>query len=157
MGAGLHVTTGPSGIFYDEKTTAKGDYAATATFTQTKPSAHPEAYGLFVGGSDLQGAGQRYLYFVVRQDGKYTIKHRAGTEVHTLVDWTASPAVKAVEGAGKATNALTVRAAGGDVKFLVNGTEVASLPRAKAMDVDGVVGLRVNHNLDVHVDGFSVK
>ena len=156
MAKGIHVTTGPSGIFYDATKTASGNYTATATFTQTKPSAHPEAYGLFVGGGALTDAAQEYLYFVVRQDGKYTIKHRAGTEVHTLVDWSDSPAVKQVPAGGKATNALTIRAAADSVRFLVNGTEVSKLARAQGLDVDGIVGLRVNHNLDVHVDGFAV-
>lgn len=157
MGPGMHVTSGPAAIYYDTKNTASGNYTATATFTQTKASTHPEAYGLFVGGSALQDAGQRYLYFVVRQDGKYTVKHRAGTEVHTIVDWTANPAVKQIEGAGKATNVLTVRVAADSVRFAVNGTEVHKIARAQAMDVDGVAGLRVNHNLDVHVDGFAIK
>ena len=44
---------------------------------------------------------------------------------------------------------------GGTVKFMVNGKEVYT---AKASDVDavGVVGLRVNHNLDVHVGPLGV-
>jgi hypothetical protein len=157
MGAGLHVTAGPSGIYYDSTQTAAGNYTARATFTQTKAATHPEAYGLFVGGADLQGPAQQYLYFVVRQDGKYTIKHRAGSEVHTLVDWTDSPAVKKVVGAGKATNALAINTTASAVRFSINGTAVKSMPRAQALGVDGVVGLRVNHNLDVHVDGFGVK
>jgi hypothetical protein len=156
MGKGYHVTAGPAAIYYDSTRTASGAYTAAATFTQTKPSAHPEAYGIFVGGSNLAGADQRYLYFIVRQDGKYAVKHRAGAETHTVVDWTASPAVRRVPANGKATNALAVRATAADVRFLVNGTEVAKLDRANLSDVDGVAGLRVNHNLDVHVDRFAV-
>jgi hypothetical protein len=41
------------------------------------------------------------------------------------------------------------------VRFLVNGQEVYSTD-AKAMQVDGDVGVRVNHNLDVRVEGFDV-
>ena len=47
-------------------------------FTQMEPAAHPEAYGVFIGGSDLQAANQKYTYFVIRQDGKFLIKRRAG-------------------------------------------------------------------------------
>jgi hypothetical protein len=41
------------------------------------------------------------------------------------------------------------------VRFLVNGQEVHAVD-AKDMAVDGAVGLRVNHNLDLHVEGFDV-
>ncbi len=41
--------------------------------------------------------------------------------------------------------------------FLVNGVEVAKLPRVAQLNTDGVVGLRINHNLDVHVSGFGVE
>jgi hypothetical protein len=37
----------------------------------------------------------------------------------------------------------------------VNGQPVHTLD-AKATEVDGVVGLRVNHNLDLHIEGFDV-
>ena len=42
------------------------------------------------------------------------------------------------------------------VRFLVNGTEVNSQPTA-SVDAAGVAGMRINHNLNVHVDGFGVK
>lgn len=156
MGDGLHVTTGPSAILYNPTHAATGAYRAHATFTQMRASQHPEAYGLIVGGKNLDGASQDYLYFVVRQDGKFLIKHRAGAETHTLVDWTAHPAVKAGDAQGKATNALAVEARPEGVRFLANGTEVAKLPRAPMVNTDGIVGLRVNHNLDVHVADFGV-
>ena len=43
-----------------------------------------------------------------------------------------------------------------NVRFLVNKTEVSSQPAA-GVDGAGIAGLRVNHNLNVHVDGFGVK
>ena len=39
----------------------------------------------------------------------------------------------------------------------INGKEVHRMSRADAMNVDGVVGLRVNHNLDVHIEDFKVN
>jgi hypothetical protein len=129
----------------------------TGTFTQMKAPTHPEAYGLVVGGQNLDGAAPSYLYFIVRGDGKYMVKHRANaTEVHTLVDWTASPAVKTAGADGKATNALAVRVAADSVRFVANGTPVAAVSRKEAGRLAGVAGLRVNHNLDVHVDNFAV-
>jgi len=43
------------------------------------------------------------------------------------------------------------------VRFLVNGTQVQALPRTALKDLSGNVGIRVNHNLDVHVAGFAAK
>jgi hypothetical protein len=39
----------------------------------------------------------------------------------------------------------------------VNGAEVVTLPRDERLATDGIVGLRINHNLDVHVSGVSVE
>jgi len=69
MGGGVHFTTGPAGIYYKPADKGTGAYEAHATFTQMEPAAHPEAYGLFIGGADLDAAGQKYTYFIVRQDG----------------------------------------------------------------------------------------
>ena len=158
MGTGYHVTAGPAAVYYDPKQTASGTYTVSASFTQMKAPTHPEAYGLFAGGKNLQGAAPNYVYFVVRGDGKYLVKHRANaTEVHTLVDWTASPALKPAGPDGKATNALQIRVAADSVRFVANGTTVASVPRKATGPLAGVAGVRVNHNLDVHVDNFAVS
>lgn len=155
MGTGYHATTGPAAIFYESSRTAQGSYTAEATFTQTKAPMHPEAYGLILGAKQLDAATQNYLYFVVRGDGKYLLKHRAGAEVHTLQDWTASPALKVADAAGKATNALRVRVGADSTRFDVNGTQVHAIATSASL-TDGIVGLRINHQLDVHVDGFAV-
>lgn len=156
MGMGVHATTGPAAIFYEATMTAGGAFDALATFTQTKPSEHPEAYGLFIGGTDLSGPSQKYTYFLIRQDGKFLIKRRIGADTKNVMDWTDHGAIKKADASGKMTNALAIAAAKDTVRFLVNGTEVASLPVAQ-LDVSGIVGLRVNHNLDVNIDGFALK
>lgn len=157
MGPGFHVTSGPAAIYWRDANATTGPFTATATFTQTKAPAHPEAYGIIFMGKSLQGADQNYAYFLVRGDGKIMVKHRAGTEVHTIMDWTDNAAVHKQDANGKATNTLTVDATKADsVRLAVNGVEVAALPVSHPGSADGVVGLRVNHNLDVHVADFSV-
>ena len=150
----LHAILGPAGIFYNPQTTATGAYRAEGTFTLNKPSAHPEAFGMFLGGRDLEGPAQDYLYFLVRQDGKFMVKHRAGTETHTVIDWTEHAAVRRPGADGTAANTLAVESSAAGVRFLVNGTEVGTLPRG--VNTDGIVGLRLNHNLDVTVSDFAV-
>jgi hypothetical protein len=156
MGGGLHFKSGPAGIYYRPADTRSGAYEVHATFNQIEPSAHPEAYGLFIGGSNLAAANQKYTYFLVRQDGKFLIKRRDGAQTPTVVDWTDNAAVKKTDASAKGVNTLSIAVAPDKVRFLVNGTEVHSVA-ASQVDASGIAGLRVNHNLNVHVENFGVK
>ena len=155
-GSSLHVTSGPPGIYYDPTLTALGEYLVTATFTQLKKGEHREGYGPFVGGTALDGEAQRYLYFLLRQDGRFLIKQRDGVNTRGVIDWTPHPAVKPFGADGRMTNELTIVVGPEIVRFLINGTEVARQPRS-GVPTDGIVGLRVNHQLDLLVDGPTVK
>ncbi len=162
MGPALHVTSGPPAIYWNPANVATGDYTVKATFTQTKAPTHPEAYGLFMGGSKLDGDNQNYLYCVVFGTGMFSIKHRYGGEVHNLVERKASDAIKKADEAGKASNEIAWVVDGDKVACVINGTEVQSfakadvLGNAKLESTDGVYGIRVNHNLDVHIAGFGM-
>ena len=155
MGTGLHATTGPAAIFWRPENTMSGPFRISATFTQMKAPMHPEAYGIFVGGKDLDKPEQTYGYLIIRGDGKYAIKHRAGTEVHTVADWTDLPALKKADEAGKATNTVAFEVRADSVRAFVNGQQVKSWGSAY-WSGNGVAGLRVNHQLDVHVSDFAV-
>lgn len=153
---GLHVTTGPAVILWKDADKGTGGFHTEATFTQTKAPTHAEAYGIFVGGKDLKGAGQYYAYFVVRQDGKFLIRIRDGAGTKNVTEgWTDHAAVVKAGADGKATNRLEILVGKDKVTFSANGTEVYSMPAA-AGSMDGIVGLRVNHNLDVHIEKFGV-
>ncbi len=154
-GTGFHVMTGPAGIFYPPRALG-GAYETHATFTQVEPSSHAEGYGLFIGGVDLQGGGQKYTYFLLNQDAQFLIKRRAGAQTPTIIDWTSHAAIKKTDASRKMTNTLGIEVGTDKVRFLINGTEVTSQPAAK-IDVNGIAGLRVNHNLNVQVEGFAVK
>ncbi|HEU0012805.1 MAG TPA: hypothetical protein VFQ45_03940 [Longimicrobium sp.] len=151
-----HVVSGPAAIFYNADSVASGAFRAEATFTQNKPSNHPEAYGLIVGGRNLAADNQDYLYFVIRQDGRFLVKHRAGTETHTLQDWTEHAAVVKPGADGKAVNQLAIASGDFGASFFVNGQQVFNIPPNVHLNTAGNVGLRVNHNLDVAVSNFSV-
>lgn len=162
-----------------------GDYTLSATFIERgDPGSHRESYGLFVGGRDLQSPEVTYTYFLVRSTGEYLIKRREGEETRDLVGWTSDPAVRsAEEGSGSAgegadgtaaagdtsaagaaadaaggsgvTNTLTIRTRGDAVTFLVNGTEVESLP-AERVRPWGLVGMRANHRLSLDIRDWSI-
>jgi hypothetical protein len=156
MGNGLQFKTGPAGIYYRPADTKSGTYEVHATFTQVDASPHPEAYGLFIGGSNLAAPNQKYTYFLIRQDGQFLIKRRDGSATPNIVDWTDSSAVKKTGGSSQGTNTLSIAVAPGKVRFLVNGTEVGSAATAQ-VDTAGIAGLRINHNLNVHVENFELK
>ncbi len=156
MGGGLHATTGPNIIFWDPQQTASGTYTLKATFTVTKPPSHPVAYGLFIGGTNLEQDSQKYTYFVIREDGQFLVRKRDGANASNVGgDWAANPAVTG-RAAGVQKNELSIQVAGGKVAFLANGKEVASHP-ATAVDTNGIVGLRVGHGMDIQIDGFAVE
>ena len=158
MGTGMHVTLGPAIILYRASQEGKGPFHTLATFTQTKPVAHPEGYGLFYGGTGLDGASQKYTYFLVRQDGTYLVKQREGDKTTEITKgWVVSPAVQKLDAQGSATNKLEIDHKRDPSKFvfLVNGESVYTLD-GKASSADGAVGLRINHHLDLHIDGLDV-
>jgi hypothetical protein len=157
MGSGYHATSGPAAIYWNPKTITSGPFTATTTVTQTKAPTHPEAYGLFFMGKDLDTPQQSYMYFLVRGDGKFLVNHRAGAQVHKVIEWTENAAVAKADANGKATNKLTVDATKSDsLRFFVNDKQVAALPANQFGTTNGIVGLRVNHNLDVHIGDLTV-
>lgn len=155
MGDGFHVTTGPAGIFYRAEDAVENNFHAEAELTQTKAPEHAEAYGLFFGGTGLESTGQKYTYFLVRGDGQFTIKQRNADIVNTVVDWTPNAAVVQADAEGKATNTLTIDAKGETITFGANGQTLHTMD-VRPDQMNGIVGLRVNHNLDVHVGRFEV-
>ncbi len=157
MGDGVHASTAGRGaaIFWQPDSMAKGDYTISAMFAQTEPSGHPNAYGLVFGGSNLSGANQQYSYFVIRQGGEFLIKKRMGDETPTIVDWTAHEAINDLDDEGRSRNTLAVEVGRSQVRFLVNGTEVASQARS-VVDTDGITGLRITHLLDVHIGDLNL-
>lgn len=162
MGPGFHVTSGPAAIYYGMKDVATGSYTVRATFGQrTKPAmGHSEAYGVFVGGSMLDDyTKQQYMYLLVEDNGTYFVAHRAGGEVHKIVDWTASDAVKKANDAGAASNEVAIRITADSAIMMVNGTAVKGFAKKDmhGFNTDGTYGLRVNHGLNVHIGNFGVQ
>jgi hypothetical protein len=158
MGDGLHTTVGPAAIYWRDRDTISGTYHVVAKMSQMKNPAHPEAFGIFIGGKNLADSGQTYTYFLVRPiDGMYSIRRRTAymTRPTAIVEWTASDAVTKADANGSAMNELSIQVQGGKAKFMVNGKEVYTGDAAN-LDVNGVVGYRVNHNLDVHLGALGI-
>lgn len=156
-GTGLHATTGPNVILYDPEEDWEGPYTTKANLTMTKLASHEVAYGLFVGGQDLDTDKQRYTYFVIRQDGKYLIRRRTGaTTANVAGDWADHAAIQKPDAQGSQANELAIVVGRDTVTFMANGQTVATQPR-NAVDAVGISGLRIGHGLDVRIEGFSVE
>jgi hypothetical protein len=122
-----------------------------------KPSGHVNYYGLVFGGEELGAAKQRYIYFLVAQDGTLIIRQRTGENVQD-VHRAMHSAVRRPGADGMSTNALEVRVAGGQISYVVNGMVVHTTPKTGlTAQTDGIVGVRINHVLDVQVDAFQVQ
>ena len=154
MGKGMHVKGGPAGTFWNT-TTATGNYTLKATFNLQEPSNHTNYYGLIFGGSDLDAPTQAYGYFVIAQNGTFQVRQRQGESVTNVVTRASNAAIRQPGADGKSTNTLEVRVNGDTVSYVVNGTVVHSGPKG-AVKTDGLVGVRVNHMMDVQFEGFEV-
>jgi hypothetical protein len=158
-GSGFHAINPQAAVYWNPANTVSGNYSLKGTFTLLRPSSHVNYYGLVFGGSNLEGPQQNYIYFVVAQDGTWLIKRRDGdTSTRDVAGRTRNEAVKRPDASGKSTNALEVRVAADKVDYLVNGAVVHTTPKSgPTAKTDGVYGIRVNHVLEVQIDGFAVS
>lgn len=155
-GSNWEVKTGPAHIVYAAGDTASGNYTVSATIEQLAKPTHPEAYGLIIGGRDLDQPTQRYTYFLVRGTGDLAVKVREGDQTRDVLKWSPGADVPKEDASGKATYALSASVTGDAVKFSVNGKQVASVSKA-GLPTDGIAGLRINHNLHVRVTPVSIQ
>ena len=156
-GSGFHAMNPMAAIYWNPANSATGNYTLKGTFKLIKSTGYDEYYGLIFGGSALEGPMQSYLYFMITDDGTYLIKQRDGSSTHGVSPKTPSDAVKKPSADGTATNALEVRVTADKIAFVINGTVVTTLPKTgAAAKTDGIYGIRINHQLDVQIDGFGM-
>ncbi|MFI5209510.1 MAG: hypothetical protein ACHQ2E_03605 [Gemmatimonadales bacterium] len=155
MSPGWHVTVGTAAIYYRATDQAKAPFTLTTKihlFPGT--GSHQEAFGLFIGGEDLAGPKEEYTYFLIRGDGTFKVKQRDGDKVSDVTPgWTANAAIVQAKADGPVVNVIVVAATADKVSFQVNGKEVWS---GKVKDTNGQVGLRINHNLNMHVESLEL-
>jgi hypothetical protein len=157
-GPGFHATNPQAAVYWNPANTATGNYTLRASFRLEKPSGHVNYYGLVFGGSGLEGAQQSYLYFVVAQDGTWLIKKRDGQSTSNVTPKTPNDIVVKPGADGKSINVLEVRVGADKVDFVVNSNTVHSESKTGIMaNTDGIYGIRINHLLEVQVDGLGVS
>jgi hypothetical protein len=158
MKPGWHIRVGkPRLIVYHPANTAEGTFTASTSLHLFDPGRRNEAYGLILGGRNLDTPDQSYLYFLIRRSGEFLIKQRTGQDTSQLVGWTASDAIVPYteETDGTASNILSVVVSDDEATFSINGQQVSSLPGGD-LNTDGIVGLRFNHGINAHIESLSV-
>jgi hypothetical protein len=161
MTPGWHITTGPAGIFYHPSNTASGNFTVTSELHFFDPGdRNREGYGIFIGGSDLQGEDQSYIYFLLRNTGEFLVKQRIGEETEVLQNWTPSSAIIKYESGvtenSSVMNVLEVAVVGNAISFSINDEEVASV-NSSELTTDGIFGLRANHSVNLHISDLSLN
>ena len=167
-GSDMEVHTGPAMLYWNPANKGTGDYTVSATFTEPKymsSNDHPHPYGVFIAGSNLDSADKiTALYCAAYGRGTFIVRGFAPT-VFNVNGRGGSPndAVHKAAGRGESveqTVALSVK--GDKVECAINGTVVGSYAKSdvvgagKLTTTDGIVGIRVAHNVDVNVKDFKV-
>src|SRR5262249_706006 len=128
------------------------------------------------GGTNLTDSTESYLYFEVkacRSSGACTQPITTGTNLgEVLISQRAGDSKLPVSLAsghdsrvnadnpttGAASNKLTIHVARDTGDFSLNDKLVRAIPKSMiTVPTDGLAGIRVNHNLDIQVDGFAIK
>ena len=157
-GTPLVVETGPHTVLWTQDATPlEPPYTVHARLRKASGRLH-EGYGIVFGGVGLDSAeaAQTYSYFLVRGDGSFLVKRRAGDDTPVLVDWTRHPAIARDAADAGQPQELEVQVAADSTTFLVNGAQVARLPSA-ALAPGGLAGLRIAHELVVEVAAFHAR
>jgi hypothetical protein len=166
-GKAFHVTTGPAVAYWNPANKATGNYTVKATFNEPKYmnlNSHPHPYGIFIGGNDLGGAEQSYLYCAAYGSGNFIVRG-FGPDAFQMNGrrGEANDAVHKAAAKGEpVTQEIAMSVKGDRVECSINGTVVAGYDKpavvttGKLKSTDGVYGLRFAHNTEVIVTGFSV-
>lgn len=167
-GNALHIVTGPAVDYWNAGDVAKGDYTVSAKFDEPKfmnLNSHPHPYGVFIGGNDMGTPQQTMLYCAAYGDGTFIVRG-FGPQPFQLGGRQpqSNAAIHKADKPGdpvEQTIALSVK--GDSVSCLVNGTVVATYPKAdvvgegKLKSTDGVYGLRSAHNTEVLVTDLKMS
>jgi hypothetical protein len=155
MAPGWHITTRPGVVVFEPSHASRGRFAIESeSFLFSGDS--PAGFGVIVGGVDLDAkARAKYVAFLIRRDGSAAIESVEAGRVTALHPWTKAAAIVPGTPGGQAKNVLRVEAEASTVTFLVNGQKVAEVPR-DGTRFDGIVGLRVGENLNLHVTNLDL-
>src|SRR5262245_1921889 len=158
MGPGLHLTTGPSVVYWNPANTASGNYTVEATFAEREfmglnDHAHP--YGLFIGGNEMGTDNQSLLYCAAYGNGNFIVRGfgPAAFQMNGGRQGQANEAVNKAAAKGQSvTQKIALKVSADKVECLINDKVAGTYPKAdlvaagKLKSTDGIFGLRFGHN-----------
>jgi hypothetical protein len=145
-----------------------------ATFSEPKYmslNSHPHPYGIVIGGNDMGTPKQSYLYCSAYGNGMFIVRGFGPSEDATKDTvfslnggrGAANDAVHKAAGPGEpVTQDIAVNVKADSVECAINGTVVATYPKAdlvtadRLKSTDGVYGIRFAHNTDATVTGLTL-
>ena len=165
-GSEIEIHTGPAMLFWNPANTGTGDFTVSATFTEPKymsSNDHPHPYGVFIGGSNLDNDKTTALYCAAYGRGTFIVREFGPGVTNVNGRGASSDAVHKAAGRGEQVEqTIALQVKGDSVSCLINGTSVGTYPKSdvvgpgKLTSTDGIVGIRVAHNVDVNVKDFKV-
>jgi hypothetical protein len=160
------VMTGPAVTYWNPANKVSGDYIVSATFTEPKfmnLNTHPHPYGVVIAGNDMGTGQQSYLYCAAYGNGSFIVRGFGPDAFQLNGRRGMSDAVHKAAGPGEpVTQEVAMQVKGDSISCLINGTVVATYPKAdlvvagKLKATDGVWGLRFAHNTEVNVTAVKV-
>ncbi len=165
-GSDIEIHTGPAMLFWNPANKGTGDFTVSATFSEPKymsSNDHPHPYGVFIGGSNLDNDKTTALYCAAYGRGTFIVREFGPGVTNVNGRGTANDAVHKAAGRGEQVEqTIALQVKGDNVSCIINGTTVGTYPKSdligpgKLTSTDGIVGIRVAHNVDVNVKDFKV-
>ena len=160
----FHIFAGSQSTYWNPANVAKGDYTVSGTFTEPKMSAaHPHPYGVFIGGSGLDGKAPTFAYCVAYGNGTALVRGFSGGKVVDFHKRQPAASVAKAEPGQPVTQTIAWTVKGDRAECSINGAVVASFNKAdlvgdgKLASLDGIYGIRAAHNVDIVVKDFGKK
>jgi hypothetical protein len=155
MAPGWHITTRPGVTLFEPTVTVRGRFVIESE-SFLFPGTSSDGFGVFAGGTNLESPSPSYTAFLIRRDGSAAVERREAGKATLVQPWTRHAAILPHPGGtADVRNVIRVEAEAATIVVLVNGTNVFDVPRAAA-PVDGIVGLRIGADTDLHVTNLDV-
>ena len=166
-GGVLEVRTGPAVTYWNPANKAAGNYTVKATFTESNHMGlndHPHPYGIVIGGNDLGGPTQSFLYCSAYGNGTFIVRGM-GPAPFAVSARKPEPNAAIAKAAGKdqpVKQDIAVTVSGDKIECAINGTVVGSYNKAdvvtagKLKSTDGIYGIRFAHNTEATVTNLKM-
>jgi hypothetical protein len=155
MAPGWHITTRPGVTLFEPTVTVRGRFVIESE-SFLFPGTSSAGFGVFAGGTDLESQKPSYTAFLIRRDGSAAVERREAGKSTLVQAWTRHEAIVPHPGGNAdVRNVIRVEAEAATVAVVINGTKVFDVARSSA-PVDGIVGLRIGPDTDLHVTNLDV-